>query len=86
MKVNASTLADGRIRVRLTPTISYFSSDGSGTIEMTNAATDVVVRNGQPVIIAGGTTQTTTVTRQIFGLGQATQSGETMVLLTATIQ
>ena len=86
MKVNAATLADGRIRVRLTPTISYFSADGSGTIEMTNAATDVVVRNGQPVVIAGGTTQTTTVTRQIFGLGQTTQSGETMVLLTATLQ
>jgi Bacterial type II and III secretion system protein len=85
-KVGAATLADGRIRVRVTPTISYFAADGSGTVELTDASTEIVVRNGQPVVIAGGSTQVTRLTREILGLGQATRSANTTVLLTATVE
>ena len=86
LKVGAATLPDGRIRVRVTPTISYFSAEGSGAVELTDASTEIVVRNGQPVVIAGGSAQTTRVTHEILGLGQATRSADTTVLLRATIE
>ena len=58
LKVRASLLPGDRIRVRLTPTISYFSADGSGTIEFTEASTDVIVPNDRAVLLAGSTTET----------------------------
>jgi hypothetical protein len=84
LKVRASILPDNRIRVRLTPSISWLSADGSGTIEFTEAASDVIVPNGQPVVLAGSTTQTNEVTRQLLGITRAQSSGETTVVLTAT--
>jgi hypothetical protein len=86
LKVRAQVLPDRQIRLRLTPTISWFSADGAGTIEFTEATTDIVVPNGRPVVLAGSTTETHTVTRQILGLGQQRTSGETTVVLTATAQ
>lgn len=86
LKVHATVQGDRQIAVRVTPVISYFSGDGSGTIEFTRASTDIVVKHGQPVVIAGGTTASNTVTRRILGLSDTSQSGETMVVLTATIQ
>jgi hypothetical protein len=83
LKVRASVLPDDRIRVRLTPTISWFSADGSGTIEFTEATTDVIVPNGRPVVLAGSTTATHTVTRQILGIAREQGAGETTVVLTA---
>ena len=84
LKVRASLLPDDRIRVRLTPTISYFSADGSGTIEFTEATTDVIVPNGRAVILAGSTTDTHAVTRQILGFAREQSTSETTVVLTAT--
>lgn len=84
LKVRASLLPDDRIRVRLTPTISYFAADGSGTIEFTEATTDVIVPNGQAVVLAGSTTNTHAVTRQILGIAREQSSNETTVVLTAT--
>jgi len=84
LKVRASLLPDDRIRVRLTPTISYFSADGSGTIEFTEATTDVIVPNGRAVILAGSTTDTHAVTRQILGIAREQSTSETTVVLTAT--
>jgi hypothetical protein len=84
LKVRASLLPDDRIRVRLTPTISYFSADGSGTIEFTEATTDVIVPNGRPVILAGSTTDTHAVTRQILGIAREQSTSDTTVVLTAT--
>ena len=85
LKVRAQILADRRIRVRLTPSISWFSADGAGTIEFVEAATEIIVPHGRPVVLAGSTTETHTVTRQILGLGQQRTSGETTVVLTATV-
>jgi len=84
LKVRASLLPDDRIRVRLTPTISYFSADGSGTIDFTEATTDIVVPNGRPVVLAGSTTDTHAVTRQILGIARDQSASETTVVLTAT--
>jgi hypothetical protein len=84
LKVRASLLPDDRIRVRLTPTISYLSADGSGTIEFTEATTDLIVPNGRAVVLAGSTTDTHAVTRQILGIAREQSTSETTVILTAT--
>ena len=86
LKVHATVLGGNQISVKVTPVISYFTPDGTGLIEFTRASTDVVVASGQPVVIAGGTTQTNTVTRRILGFSDTAGSSETTVVLTATIQ
>ena len=84
LKVRASVLSDDRIRVRLTPTISYVAADGSGTIEFTEATTDVIVPNGRAVVLAGSTSDTHAVTRHMLGIAREQSSSETTVILTAT--
>jgi type II/III secretion system protein len=85
LKVQASLVPGNRIRVRLTPRISYVASDRSGAIEFTEAATELVVPSGRPVVLAGSTTETHTVLRQILGLGRERATSETTVVLTATV-
>lgn len=84
LKVRASLLPDDKIRVRLTPSISWFSADGAGTIEFTEATTDIIVPNGRAVVLAGSTTETHTVTRYILGIAREQGASETTVVLTAT--
>ena len=67
LKVSASILPGNQVRVSLTPVISHFSPDGSGTIEFTEATTELVVPSGRPVVLGGATTQMHEVTRQILG-------------------
>jgi type II/III secretion system protein len=86
LKVSATVLPGNQISLRLTPVISYFANDGSGTIELTRASTDLVVAHGQPVVIAGSTSESTSVTRRILGLSDSTSASETSIVLTATIQ
>lgn len=86
LRVNASVLADNEIRVRLTPRISYFSAERSGAIDFTEATTELIVPSGQPVSLGGSTTRVHEITRQILGYGNRTSSGETNLVLTATIQ
>lgn len=85
LKVNATVLDGRQISVRVTPVISYFAADRSGTIELTRASTDLVVRHGEPIVIAGGTKETNSVTRRMLGMSQTAESSETIVVLTATI-
>lgn len=86
LKVRANLLPGNQVRVRLTPSISWLSADGSGTIEFTEAATEVIVASGQPLVIGGSTTQTHAVTREILGIGARDGSRTTSVILTATTQ
>ena len=86
LKVSATILPGGQVNVRLTPRISYFSPDGSGAIDFTEATTELVVPSGQPVSLGGTTTQMHEVTRRIFGFADRTTTSETSILLTATIQ
>src|SRR4029450_11073044 len=58
LKVGAAVLAGNQVKLRLTPTVSWFSDDKSGVIEATEASTTLVVQSGQPVVIGGATTQT----------------------------
>lgn len=86
LRVRANLLPGNQVRVRLTPSISWLSADGSGTIEFTEAATEVIVASGQPLVIGGSTTQTHAITREILGLGARDGSSTTSVILTATAQ
>jgi hypothetical protein len=86
IKVGAVALPDDHIRVRLTPVISYLAGDGAGRIEMIQAATDLAVRNGQPVLIGGASTRLDTVTRRILGFVATNESSDATLTLTATIE
>jgi hypothetical protein len=86
LRVSASVLPDNLIRVRLTPRISYFSAERSGAIDFTEATTEVIVPSGQPLSLGGSTTNMHEITRQILGYRKRTSSGETNLVLTATIQ
>jgi hypothetical protein len=86
LHVRAHVLPDGRIRVRLTPSISWLAGDGAGTIDFTEAATDLIVPPGRPVVLVGSTTGTDAVTREILGLGQERTATDLTVVLTASVQ
>jgi hypothetical protein len=86
VRVSAGALADGQIRVKLTPRISYFSAEHSGAIDLTEATTELVVPNGQPVSLGGSTTRVHELTRRILGYSERTSSSETDLVLTATLQ
>lgn len=86
LRVNASTLPDGQIKLRLTPRISYFSGERPGAIDFTEAATEIIVRNGQPVSLGGSTSSMHELTRQILGYRDLASSNETKLTVTATIQ
>jgi len=86
LKVGATVLPGNQVRVRLTPTISWFSTDRSGVIEATEAATTLVVPSGQPVVLGGATTRTHELTRQILGYRASESGSETLMVLTATVR
>jgi Bacterial type II and III secretion system protein len=86
LRVSATVLPDEQIRVRLTPRISYFSAQRAGAIDLTEATTELVVPNNQPVSLGGATTHIHEVTRQILGYRDRSISSETNLVVTATIQ
>jgi hypothetical protein len=86
LRVHAASLPDGQIRLRLTPRISYFSAERPGAIDFTEAATELIVPNGQPVSLGGATSSMHEVTRQILGYGNRTSSNESELTVTATVQ
>ncbi len=86
LRVHATSLPDGQIKLRLTPRISYFSSERPGAIDFTEAATELIVPNGQPVSLGGSTSSMHEVTRQILGYRNRASSNETQLTVTATVQ
>src|ERR671910_2008779 len=86
LRVAASALADSQIRVRLTPRISYFSAERSGAIDFTEATTEMIVPDGQPVSLGGSTSRIHELTRQILRYSERTSSSETELIVTATLQ
>ena len=86
LRVAASALADNQIRVRLTPRISYFSAERSGAIDFTEATTEMIVPDGEPVSLGGSTSRIHELTRQILGYSERTSSSETELIVTATLQ
>ena len=86
LRVSANALADNQIRVKLTPRISYFSAERSGAIDFTEATTELVVADGQPVSLGGSTSRIHEVTRHILGYSEHSSSSENNVVITATLQ
>ena len=86
LKVSATILPGNQVKVRLTPTISWFSADKAGVIEVNEASTELVVPSGRPVVLGGTTTQTHEFTRRILGYRASESGAETTMAFTATIQ
>ena len=86
LKVRAEILPQNQVRVRLLPRISYFSAEGAGAIDVTEAATELIVPSGQPVFLGGATTQMHEVTRQLLGFRAGESASESSIILTATVQ
>jgi len=86
LKVGATIMAGNQVKVRLTPTISWFSADKAGVIEVSEASTELVIPSGRPVVLGGVTTQTHELTRRILGYRAGVSMTETTMALTATIR
>ncbi len=84
--VRPTILADKRIRLRLTPSVSYFLPGGGGTIELVDAVSEVIVQSGRRVSLGGAISGMHSVTRQILGAREEQASSETGITLVATIQ
>ena len=86
LKVGTTILPGNQVKVRLTPTISWFSTEKSGLIEVSQASTELIVPSGRPVVLGGTTTQTHELTRRILGYRASEGGAETTLALTAIIQ
>ena len=86
LRVGAEILRDGQIRLRLTPRVSYFSIDRPGAIDFTEAATDLIVHNGEAIGVGGSTSKLHEITRQILGYQSRSSTDETNFTVTATVQ
>lgn len=86
LAVRPVILPGNQIRVTLTPVISYFTTGGGGTIEVTEAATDLIVPNGGRMQFGGSSGSVHAVTRQVLGYRAEQASQDTALTLTATIQ
>ena len=86
LMVRPVILPGNQIRVMLTPVISYVTPGGGGTIEVVEAATDVIVPNGGRLQFGGSTGSLHAITRQALGYRSQQASEETALTLTATIQ
>jgi hypothetical protein len=86
LRVSARILPDNQVKIQLTPRISYFSAERSGAIDFTEATTELIVPNGQPVFLGGSTTKIHEITRQILGYQNTTGTSETSLTVTAIVQ
>jgi hypothetical protein len=86
LKVHADVLDPKRIRLRLVPTVSYFSPDGSGTVELTDASTELVVEDRVPVVIGGGSNQSEAMVERILGRRSTSTASESSIELIAALQ
>jgi hypothetical protein len=86
LRVAADVLGDDRVHLRLTPRVSYVSDRGRGVVDFTEATTDVVVRSGERLSLGGSTSRETSSTARLLGLGREESTGETSLVVTATIE
>jgi hypothetical protein len=86
LAVRPVILGGRQIRVTLTPVISYFTPGGGGTVEVTEAATEVVVSSGSRIQIGGASSTLHAVTRQVLGYRVDQSTQDTALVLTATVQ
>jgi Flp pilus assembly secretin CpaC len=86
LQVHADVLSDRQIRLRLVPRVSYFSATHAGAIDFTDAATELLVEDGKPVTIGGGTSESDELVRRILGYGSSRSQNESSIELRARIQ
>jgi len=86
LRVGASILSNGQIKLRLMPRISYFSVDRPGAIDFTEATTELIVPNGEAVALGGATNKVHEITRQILGYQNRSSTDESNLTVTATVQ
>lgn len=86
LRVHADVLPERRIRLRLVPSVSYLSAGRAGVIDFAEAATELVVRDGEPVVIGGGTQRLNEVVREVLGISSETSEGESSMAVTATVE
>ncbi len=67
LAVRPVILPGNKVRVTLTPVISYFTPGGGGTIEVVEAASELIVPSGGRMQIGGNTGSLNAMTRQILG-------------------
>ena len=83
LAVRPTILPNKRIRLKVTPQISYRSDQGDASVELVEASTEVVVQSGQPMAI-GGTGGSGEVLRQfLLGYERMYQANQVSILLTA---
>jgi hypothetical protein len=85
LTVRARVLPDEQVQVRVTPRVSWLAGDRSGTVEVTEASTELIVPNERPVVIGGATTQLSDLTRRILGAAATRSGSETLLTLTVTV-
>ena len=86
LAVRPVILPGNQIRVTLTPVISYFTAAGGGTIEVVEAATQLIVPNGGRIQFGGSTGSLHAVTRQVLGYRNEQSSQDTALTVSASIQ
>jgi len=84
LKVRATVLPGNQVKVRMTPTISWFADD-RGVTEVNEASTELIVPDDRPVIIGGVTTRLHELTRQILGFASSRSGSETLMTLRAAV-
>lgn len=84
--VRPTILPGGQIRVTVMPRVTYFTDAGAGSVELVEAATELIVSSGQRVPLGGASSSVHEVTRRILAYGERQASAETSVALTATVE
>ncbi len=80
-------LAGDRIRLQITPEISYFTDQGQGQIAFVESRLEVVLVNGQPVTVAANRHETESILFNIMrGFESRTGSSTLVMTLTPEIQ
>jgi hypothetical protein len=86
LAVRPVILPGNQSRVTLTPVISYVTPAGGGTIEVVEAATQLIVPNGGRIQFGGSTGSLHAVTRQVLGYRNEQSSQDTALTVSASIQ
>jgi Flp pilus assembly secretin CpaC len=83
LAVRPTILPNKRIRVKITPQISYQSDRGDGTIALVEASTEVVVPSGQPITIGGADGRGEVLRQFLLGYERVNQASQVSIVLTA---
>jgi hypothetical protein len=71
--------------LKITPQISYRTDEDTGTIELVEAATEVVVRSGQSMTIGGSGSGSEVMRQVLLGYERTHRTSQVSIVLTAEI-